>query len=173
MAQRDRARSDLYLAQLRSQSAPNTPGFGPLSPRSGGWRPPPGHPMYVDPHSAAEAGESDKVQYASVREIVQPQPFTLGAPPIKITGATPKLGQEGFDAPARTGTASPPLPPASPGFQERHNDHVNAAPGEQTYASVPIPGAYTPLASPSYPPAQQQQQQQAPGFDFGPNVTGR
>ncbi|TVY54552.1 hypothetical protein LSUE1_G009709, partial [Lachnellula suecica] len=29
---RDRARSDLYLAQLRSQSAPNTPGFGPLSP---------------------------------------------------------------------------------------------------------------------------------------------
>lgn len=172
MAQRDRARSDLYLAQLRSQSAPNTPGFGPLSPRSGGWRPPPGHPMYVDPHSAAEAGESDKVQYASVREIVQPQPFTLGAPPIKVTGATPKIGQDGFDAPARTGTASPPLPPASPGFQERHNEHVNAAPGEQTYASVPIPGAYTPLASPSYPPPQQQQQQPT-GFDFGPNVTGR
>lgn len=29
---RDKARSDLYLAQLRSQSAPNTPGFGPKSP---------------------------------------------------------------------------------------------------------------------------------------------
>jgi hypothetical protein len=169
MQMRDRARSDLYLAQLRSQSAPNTPGFGPLSPRSGGWRPPPGHPMYVDPHSAAEAGESDKVQYANVREIVQPQPFQLAAPPIKITGATPKLGQDGFDAPARTGTASPPMPPTSPGFQERRNEHVSAAPGEQTYASVPIPGAYTPLASPSYPPAQQQ----AGGFDFGPNVTSR
>jgi hypothetical protein len=79
------------------------------------------------------------------------------------------MNQDGFEAPARTGTASPPLPPVSPGFQERHNAHVNAAPGEQQYASVPIPGAYTPLASPSYPPPQQQH----PGFDFGPNVTGR
>ncbi|KAG6004358.1 hypothetical protein E4U43_000756 [Claviceps pusilla] len=32
MDMRDRARSDLYLAQLRSQSAPNTPGFAPKSP---------------------------------------------------------------------------------------------------------------------------------------------
>ncbi|KAB8337041.1 hypothetical protein FH972_021345 [Carpinus fangiana] len=46
MAVRDRARSDLYLAQLRSQSAPNTPGLasprfpgGPLSPRDGGYNP--------------------------------------------------------------------------------------------------------------------------------------
>ncbi|KAL5313423.1 hypothetical protein ACEPPN_019156 [Leptodophora sp. 'Broadleaf-Isolate-01'] len=31
---RDRARSDVYLAQLRSQSTPNTPGFGPMSPSS-------------------------------------------------------------------------------------------------------------------------------------------
>ncbi|CAO2648818.1 Nn.00g097670.m01.CDS01 [Neocucurbitaria sp. VM-36] len=170
MAMRDRARSDLYLAQLRSQSAPNTPGFGPMSPRSGGWRPPPGHPMYVDPHSAAEAGESDKVQYAYAREIAQPQPFTLSAPPIKVTGATPKMNQDGFEStPSRTSSASPPLPPASPGFQERRNDHVGAAPGEQQYASVPIPGAYTPLASPSYPPPQQQ----AASFDFGPAVTGR
>jgi len=29
---RDKARSDLYLAQLRTQSAPNTPGFRPKSP---------------------------------------------------------------------------------------------------------------------------------------------
>jgi hypothetical protein len=32
MDMRDKARSDLYLAQLRTQSAPNTPGFGPKSP---------------------------------------------------------------------------------------------------------------------------------------------
>jgi hypothetical protein len=172
MAMRDRARSDLYLAQLRSQSAPNTPGFGPMSPRSGGWRPPPGHPMYVDPHSAAENGENDKVQYAYAREIAQPQPFTLQAPPIKVTGATPKVEQDGFEsAPPRANTVSPPLP--SPAFQERMNDHVGAAPGEQQYAAVPIPGAYTPLASPSYPPPQQQQQQAPAGFDFGPTVTGR
>lgn len=168
MANRDKARSDLYLAQLRSQSAPNTPGLGPLSPRSGGWRPPPGHPQYYDPQSAAENGESDKVQYAYSREIAQPQPFALKAPPIKITNATPKLGQDGFDAPPRTGTASPPAPPQSPGFQERQNDHVPAAPGEQTYAAVPIPGAYTPLASPSYPPPPSAQ-----GFDFGPSVTNQ
>ncbi|KAF2109069.1 hypothetical protein BDV96DRAFT_652306 [Lophiotrema nucula] len=159
MAARDKARSDLYLAQLRSQSAPNTPGFGPMSPRSGGWRPPPGHPNYVDPHSAAENGESDSVQYA--REIVAPQPFSLKAPPIKIQGATPKIEQDGFDAPSRSNTVSPPL--ASPGFQERHNEHVPAAAGEQTYASVPIPGAYQPLASPSHPPQSASQQ----GFDFG------
>jgi hypothetical protein len=122
--------------------------------------------MYVDPHSAAENGDSDKVQFAQYpREIVQPQPFSLKAPPIKITGATPKVAQDGFDAPARTNTASPPL---SPGFQERQNEHVGATPGEQTYAAVPIPGAYTPLASPSYPPPQSAQG----GFDFGPGVTG-
>ncbi|KAF2707146.1 hypothetical protein K504DRAFT_383990 [Pleomassaria siparia CBS 279.74] len=166
MAVRDRARSDLYLAQLRSQSAPNTPGFGPLSPRSGGWRPPPGHPHYVDPLSAAENGEAERPQYA--REFAQPAPFALKAPPIRIQGATPKVEQNGFGAPARTLTASPPLPPASPGFQERRNDHVSAAPGEQQYASVPIPGAYTPLTSPSHPPPPPTQT-----FDFGPNVTAR
>ncbi|KAF2281074.1 uncharacterized protein EI97DRAFT_19559 [Westerdykella ornata] len=169
MAVRDKARSDLYLAQLRSQSAPNTPGLGPLSPRSGGWRPPPGYSYYgsKDPQSDAENGESDKVQFAVAREIVQPQPFALQAPPIKITGATPKVAQGGFDVPARTNTASPPL---SPGFAERQNEHVPAAPGEQTYAAVPIPGAYTPLASPSYPPPQSASAQ---GFDFGPGVTGK
>lgn len=166
MAMRDKARSDLYLAQLRSQSAPNTPGFGPLSPRSGGWRPPPGHPAYVDPQSAAENGEADKVQYAYAREIAQPQPFSLQAPPIRIQGATPKVEQNGFEAPVRTHTASPPV---SPGFQQRQNEHVGAAPGEQQYAAVPIPGAYQPLASPSHPP---QSMPATPGFDFGPSVTG-
>ncbi|ORY00033.1 hypothetical protein BCR34DRAFT_606428 [Clohesyomyces aquaticus] len=170
MAVRDKARSDLYLAQLRTQSAPNTPGFGPLSPRSGGWRPPPGHPMYVDPHSAAENGESEHVQPQFARAIVQPQPFSLKAPPIRIQGATPKVEQDGFDAPPRSNTVSPPLPPLSPGFVERQNDHVPAAPGEQQYAAVPIPGSYVaPLASPSFAPAQPAPSQQ--GFDFGPGVS--
>ncbi|OCK83906.1 hypothetical protein K432DRAFT_321295 [Lepidopterella palustris CBS 459.81] len=162
MAVRDRARSDLYLAQLRSQSAPNTPGFGPMSPRSGGWRPPPGHPMFVDPHSAAENGESENVQYP--RGFAQPKPFALQPPPIKIQGATPKVSQNGFDAPARQNSVSPP--PLSPSF-ERHLDHVPAAPGEQQYAAVPIPGAYVaPLASPGLAPVQPS------GFDFGPGVHG-
>ncbi|KAF2810441.1 uncharacterized protein BDZ99DRAFT_463021 [Mytilinidion resinicola] len=162
MAVRDRARSDLYLAQLRSQSAPNTPGFGPMSPRSGGWRPPPGHSLYVDPHSVAEEGQSDSVQFP--RGFAQPKPFALQPPPIKIQGATPKVAQNGFDAPDRSASTSPP--PLSPGF-ERRLDHVPAAPGEQQYASVPIPGAYaSPLASPA--PVHVQPM----GFDFGPNVNG-
>jgi hypothetical protein len=83
MAVRDKARSDLYLAQLRSQSAPNASNLGPFSPRSGGWKSP-------------ERGEAESVQYA--REIVP-------------------------------------------------NDHIDAVPGEQQYAPVPIPGAY-PLQAP-------------------------
>jgi hypothetical protein len=65
MAVRDKARSDLYLAQLRSQSAPNTPNFGPFSPRSGGWKPPPGHMQHVDPQSHVVAAPG-KQQYASM-----------------------------------------------------------------------------------------------------------
>lgn len=53
------------------------------------------------------------------------KPFTLQAPPIKVHNATPKTPQNGF------GDAQ--LPP---------RQHVEAAPGEQTYESVPIPGAY-------------------------------
>ena len=197
MASRDKARSDLYLSQLRSQSVPNTPGFGPLSPRDGGWRPPPGHPSYRDPLSAAENGASttsvviDKeiqsgadadndatVQYP--RGFAAPKPFTLQAPPIRIQGATPKLSQSGFSSPI-TDQAHAPLPypfasstspptspsyfntanrttgPMSPGFlvPEKVQEHVPAAPGEQQYASVPIPDAYaSPVASPSFAPQQ-------------------
>ncbi len=194
MAVRDKARSDLYLAQLRSQSAPNTPGFGPLSPRDGGWRPPPGHPAYIDPLSAAENGAADtktadgaNVQYP--RGFAQPKPFTLQAPPIRVTNATPKLSQTGFSAPADN-TAAPvsPTAPMSPGFfvaPEMQQEHVPAAPGETQYAAVPIPGAYSsPVASPTFAPAQlsmppqqyfdpQGQAQPSPGlasFDFGPAV---
>ncbi|KAF2757034.1 hypothetical protein EJ05DRAFT_52510 [Pseudovirgaria hyperparasitica] len=146
MATRDRARSDLYLAQLKSQSAPNTPGFGPMSPRSGGWRPPPGHPLYVDPLSAAENGESDAVQYP--RGVAQPRPFQLQAPPIKVQGATPKLSQDGFEQSGTPGSI-----PTSPTLAQRQYDHVPAAPGEQQYAAVPIPGAYVSPASPGFAPS--------------------
>jgi len=171
MARRDTARSDLYLAQLKSQSAPNTPGFGPLSPRDGGWRPPPGHPNHKDPYtsaSAIEAQEEDEsVQYATAQptRFAQPKPFALQPPPIKVHSATPRPAQDGFEAvPSRDNTPSPPPPPQSPGVQERLNEHVPAAPGEQQYAAVPIPGSYAaPMSSPGYPPPQQQ------GFDLGVN----
>ncbi|KAF2842781.1 hypothetical protein M501DRAFT_925605 [Patellaria atrata CBS 101060] len=153
MAIRDRARSDLYLAQLRSQSAPNTPGLGPLSPGHGGFRP----TGYVDPHSAAENGESPQFP----RGFAQPKPFTLMAPPLKANTATPKTAQTGF-VPTATTVSEIPAPPMSPSFVPTQQEHMPAAPGETQYAAVPIPGSYaSPVASPSFAPQHQM------GFDFG------
>lgn len=126
---RDKARSDLYLAQLRTQSAPNTPGFQ-KTPMSATF------PANVrdDPVNDAENGEyhPEGTQYASKHQsFSQPKPFQLQAPPIKVHSATPNLSQDGFET--------------GPQIQE----HVPAAPGEQTYEAVPIPGAYaSPMASP-------------------------
>jgi hypothetical protein len=130
---RDRARSDLYLAQLRSQSAPNTPGFGPLSPSYSQHMKSPRFPpsaYNTNSQSAAEEGFAGTRFVDAKPAIAAPsKPFQLQAPPIKIHTATPKTPQNGFEA-----------PPARP--QERKIDHVSAAPGEQQYDSVPIPGAY-------------------------------
>lgn len=124
---RDKARNDLYLAQLRTQSAPNTPGFQ-KTPMTATF------PSNVrdDPIHDAENGES--TQFASKHQsFSQPKPFQLQPPPIKIHHATPALSQDGFET-------APQL-----------NEHVPAAPGEQTYDAVPIPGSYaSPLASPSF-----------------------
>jgi len=143
MDARDRARSDLYLAQLRFQSAPNTPGFSSQTPRT------PQFPAMstVDPYHAAEAGQSS-TQYAvsthvSPQSAVDGSAFKLQAPPIRIHHPTPRQPQDGFDA-----APAPPLP-----LQDRQNEHVEAAPGEQTYEAVPIPQAHAgPLVSPAFPP---------------------
>jgi hypothetical protein len=138
---RDRARSDLYLAQLRSQSAPNTPGFGPLSPSYSQYAKSPRFPPSVyttNPAAAAEegfAGPGTRFVEAKPAFAAEAKPFALQPPPIKIHGATPKAPQNGFQA------QTPP--------NERVIEHVAAAPGEQTYDAVPIPGAYaSPLSSP-------------------------
>lgn len=153
MAVRDRARSDLYLAQLRSQSAPNTPGLnGPLSARDGGWRPP------VDYYKSApsvEAGvaEDDSIQYAETSQQPAPaKPFVLQPPPVK--GSTPKMQQTGFTPIHYT---SPPDSRSASPFQsqpaEQTQGHFAAAPGERVYEAVPIPGSYgSPLNSPTVAP---------------------
>ena len=137
---RDRARSDLYLAQLRTQSAPNTPGFSktPMSASFAKHL----HDVDEDDQDLVEKGDyftEEDAQYAAkIQSFSKPKPFALQPPPVRITQATPVLEQDGFDhRPAPT-------------VQE----HVPAAPGEQTYDAVPIPGAYaSPLASPSFQPA--------------------
>jgi len=138
---RDRARSDLYLAQLRSQSAPNTPGFGPLSPSYSQHVKSPRVPPSIYSNNLAAAAEEGYAgpgtQFVDAKPTfaAPPKPFALQPPPIKVHAATPKTAQTGF-----TG-----LPPP----KERVTAHVSAAPGEQTYDAVPIPGAYaSPLSSP-------------------------
>lgn len=156
MAKRDTARSDLYLAQLRSQSAPNTPGMnGPYSARDGGWKPP---VDYYGELPDVEEGSSDSanVQYIDAsRPSFQPKPFVLQAPPIKVQGATPKMQQSGF-APINHNETSIPPSLQSPALrQEQQQEHFDAAPGERVYESVPIPGAYSsPINSPTVAPRQ-------------------
>lgn len=163
MAVRDRARSDLYLAQLRSQSVPNTPGFnqnGLPSAREGGWRPPVDYSR-GDPLSQAENGEirdqNGRFVVVEPKTFAAPKPFTLAPAPIKSTKEnTPKMSQVGFGAPSSS--PPPPMPSVSP------VQHVPAAPGERTYGEVSIPGAYAaPMASPGFAP----DHQKAPAFDFG------
>jgi len=159
MDARDKARSDLYLAQLRSQSAPNTPGFAhtPRTPRF----PTAMSEIKHDPHSAAEQGfapppsASPAPQYPSPTSATTSTPFKLQAPP---TRNTPKNLQTGFE-PLPTTTLSPPSPPQphssspspEPDFTERRNEHIAAAPGEQVYEAVPIPGAYAQTSASGYP----------------------
>ena len=156
MANRDRARSDLYLSQLRAQSAPNTPGLAaPYSARDGGWKPP------MDSYGNAADMEDGNVQYVNADKKHQPGPFKLQAPPIRVQGATPKMEQTGFtpiDTTARSRSPSPPEDQSSPLMAdapvETQQDHFHAAPGEQVYETVAIPGAYE---APQSPRLEQQQ----------------
>lgn len=120
MDMRDKARSDLYLAQLRSQSAPNTPGFGPKSPGFASVYGPKSPGMYsqhmlsprLPPQAASTYRSMGDVEVASPftpggRHVPEPtstfaaqanaaapaspeRPFKLQAPPPKARNATPR-----------------------------------------------------------------------------------
>ncbi|KUI67884.1 hypothetical protein VM1G_02628 [Cytospora mali] len=142
MDMRDKARSDLYLAQLRSQSAPNTPGFGPKSPGFASVYGPKSPGMYSQhmlsprfPPTAAYRSMGD-VEGASPftpggRHVPEPtstfamppeKPFKLQAPPPKARHATPKIGSKAGFSPVEGSSpftsSSPPLlsttPPPAP-----------------------------------------------------------
>ncbi|OJJ46517.1 hypothetical protein ASPZODRAFT_142331 [Penicilliopsis zonata CBS 506.65] len=120
MDTRDRARSDLYLAQLRLQSAPNTPGFRmattPKSPF-----------FHQDFYGGAPAGDNAHVQYATPQNPSKSPPaFHLQPPPIRIQGATPVVAQEGF-----------------PSQKEPVKEATEPSSGKETYESVAVPGMYT------------------------------
>lgn len=141
MDARDRARTDLYLAQLRTQSAPNTPGFA-HTPRTGGFpaSTTPRTPGFPTAHrEKSDVEETAQYVSSTPNSNTTQSPFKLQAPPIKIHSASPKVAQDGFQP---VTSWSPPPPPSSPPPQERFNEHVGAAAGEQQYDAVPIPGAY-------------------------------
>ncbi|KAI0864162.1 hypothetical protein F4860DRAFT_432094 [Xylaria cubensis] len=156
MDMRDRARSDLYLAQLRSQSAPNTPGFGPKSPSFSQYAMSPRFPPSTynslsevtqapsfTPAAPTVEPSSSFASKASLAYTPQPpeKSFKLQAPPTKARSATPKVAQGAFlTTPTST---SPP-----------ENSFTAAAPGELQYDAVPIPGAYADAVVKSPPPAQ-------------------
>ncbi|KAJ5286820.1 hypothetical protein N7478_002506 [Penicillium angulare] len=140
MNKRDQARSDMYLAQLHCQAAPNTPGFPGFSSY------PPKSPFTGAQGIDLEKGEGGPppqiataapTQYAAPLSPTRPTPsFQLQAPPIRVQQPTPRAAQEEFAPPPHASHAQTPSPPPQP------QGHVSAAPGEQSFGSVPIPGAY-------------------------------
>lgn len=160
MDMRDRARSDLYLAQLRSQSAPNTPGLKSpglysqytMSPR----------------HPEATFENLSRIEEASPftpgTRFVEPESsfakpkstFKLQAPPTKAPSATPKTNATGFTPTSATGP-EPNFPPVQQ-RSESPQGHAPMAADEPVYEAVPIPGAYADAPVKSPPPHQ---------FNFG------
>ncbi|KAK3341592.1 hypothetical protein B0T25DRAFT_346798 [Lasiosphaeria hispida] len=150
MDMRDKARSDLYLAQLRTQSAPNTPGFGPKSPAFSQYALSPRFPPTTY-QNLGDVEDGPSPFTPGGKRLVIPQSsftpkeagFKLQAPPPKANPATPSSPKT---AGLMTPTGSAPAP--------RINDHAPMAAGEQQYESVPIPGAYAGQAIKSPPPQQ-------------------
>ncbi|KAK4181566.1 hypothetical protein QBC36DRAFT_65778 [Triangularia setosa] len=161
MDMRDKARSDLYLAQLRSQSAPNTPGFGPKSPAFSQYALSPRFP----PTTYKSLGDiqensSDSPFTPGGNNLVVPQSnftpqqaaFKLQAPPTKANPATPSTPKSGYKPP--TATDLSPSSITAPDFPTPTVQHAPMVEGEQQYEAVPIPGAYAGQAIKSPPPVQ-------------------
>jgi hypothetical protein len=167
MDMRDKARSDLYLAQLRTQSAPNTPGFGPKSPAFSYYGPKsPAFSQYAlsprfPPTAYKNLGDISEQPSESPftpggKRLIIPQSsfdspkeaaFKLQAPPTKANPATPSTPKSGF-------MKTPTSPTAPMPFAPTINAPAPTVEGEQQYGAVPIPGAYAGQAIKSPPPTQ-------------------
>ncbi|EGO53644.1 hypothetical protein NEUTE1DRAFT_133976 [Neurospora tetrasperma FGSC 2508] len=179
MNMRDKARSDLYLAQLRVQSAPNTPGFGPKSPTFSQYAlsprfPPSQYQSFDDVEKGYGAGPTQQQQQPFTpggggQRLIIPQSssfsspkidtgFKLQAPPSKANPATPVTPKGGFMTPSSSNAVSPvdPMPqinlPQPPPPVVVQIAHAPMADGEQQYEAVPIPGAYAGQAIKNPPP---------------------
>jgi hypothetical protein len=160
MDMRDKARSDLYLAQLRTQSAPNTPGFGPKSPAFSQYAMSPRFPptayknlgdIEEDTSPFTPGGKGLIVPQSSFTP-KQTTGFKLQAPPTKANPATPATPKAGYKPP--TAADMTPTSATAPAFSMTVHEPAPVAQGEQQYEAVPIPGAYAGQAVKSPPPAQ-------------------
>lgn len=157
MDMRDKARSDLYLAQLRTQSAPNTPGFGPKSPAFSQYAMSPRFPPSAY-KSLGDIEENVSPFTPGGKGLVIPQSsftpkqagFKLQAPPLKANPATPSTPKSGYKPP----TAEDLSPSSDSAPEFTFHQHAPVADGEQQYEAVPIPGAYAGQAVKSPPPVQ-------------------
>ncbi len=154
MDMRDKARSDLYLAQLRTQSAPNTPGFGPKSPAFSQYALSPRFPPQAY-KSLTDLDEGNSPFTPGGRNLTEPQSafsrpkitsteFKLQAPPTKANPATPLSPNRSLGTPSAVSSPTVPTHTVS--------EHAPMVEGEQQYEAVPIPGAYAGQAIKS-PPA--------------------
>lgn len=178
MDMRDKARSDLYLAQLRTQSAPNTPGFGPKSPSFASVYGPKSPGAYSQ--QALSPRFPPTAAYRSLGDIEESSPFTPGGQHIPVPSSTfaATASARGAEKPFKLQAPPPKAPSArrKPGLSpvepspieafppQQHEDvptitvnehgHGPAASEEPVYDSVPIPGAYAGQAVKSPPAAQ-------------------
>jgi len=156
---RDKARSDLYLAQLRTQSAPNTPGFGPKSPAFSQYAMSPRFPPSAY-KSLGDIEEDVSPFTPGGKRLVIPQSsfspsqagFKLQAPPTKANPATPVTPKAGYKPP--TATDLSPTTTTAPELTVTVHEPAPVAEDEQQYEAVPIPGAYAGQAVRSPPPVQ-------------------
>jgi hypothetical protein len=129
MAARDRARSDLYLAQLRMQSAPNTPGLpgGLLSPRDGGWIPSQGYDTY---NQEKYLEEGDNTQFAlATPTMAVTKPFALKAPPKRTARVDETEKGDSEDDEPTYGSVTVPgaySVPNSPGMPPSHGGSIDS-----------------------------------------------
>lgn len=150
MDMRDKARSDLYLAQLRTQTAPNTPGFGPKSPAFSQYALSPRFP----PQTYKSLGDIEEAQSPFTpggNRLVEP-PSAFSKPAEKTSFRLQPAPQKANPATPKSATFRTPTSPAPP--TPNVLTAAAAAPGEVQYESVPIPGAYADQAVKSPPPTQ-------------------
>ncbi|KAJ4297215.1 hypothetical protein N0V88_004133 [Collariella sp. IMI 366227] len=145
MDTRDKARSDLYLAQLRTQSAPTPPVSAP-SPRLLPVRPLPALPSLRLQIPRRHRRERLPFTPAARGSSSRSPPSPAAPPPATPLPPRPPTAADLSPTGSSSLGATPPVPIVT------ISEHAPLADGETQYEAVPIPGAYAGQALKSPPP---------------------